>query len=226
MSNLDKPSLMHVYPSVLTKDKMFNALGQDVAEKLGEAFLSTKNANIYNRIAELPESLLDILAVDFNISWYDYDFKLETKRRVIAAAFSVHRHIGTAGALITAISAIWPNSKLEEWFEYGGDPYYFRVAVHASEDDSEPIDAVKILNTINLYKNERSWLESDAIVIVVTFNIVIETNSQSNLYHTPVCGTLPRWANHGSMENDGLQLGTGSESAVYSVRRCGQPAGL
>ena len=218
---LNKSSLMGLYPAVLNKDELFNALGQSAAELLGDAFLKTAKADIYTRINELDEGVCDILAKDFNISWYDYNFKVETKRRVIAAAFSVHRHFGTSGALITAISAIWPNSKLEEWFEYGGDPYYFRVAVHASENDSEPIDSEKILNTINLYKNERSWLESDAIVVVV-----IKTDSQSHLYHTPICGTLPRWANHGSMENDGLQLGTGSESAVYSVKRCGQPAGL
>ena len=127
MSKLSKDSLMSIYPGVLNRDKLFNSLGQSVAESLGEAFLNVKHANIYLRISELDEDVLDILAQDFNISWYDYDFQLETKRRVVAAAFSVHRHLGTAGAMTTAISAIWPNSSVEEWFDYGGDPYFFRV---------------------------------------------------------------------------------------------------
>ena len=226
MSKLCKSSLMQIYPSVLDKDKQFNALGQTVAEALGAAFLNTKQTKIYTRISELDEGVLDILAKDFNISWYDYDYRLETKRRVVAAAFSVHRHLGTVGAMRTAISAIWPNSSLEEWFEYGGNPYYFRAVVEASESDTEVINADTLMKTIELYKNERSWMESDAIIIRVTFGIVINTDSKSHLYHTPVCGTLPRWANHGSMDDNGLKLGTGSESAVYSVPRCGQPAGL
>lgn len=227
MSNvLNKAAMMSVYPSVLNKDDMFNALGQSGAEAIGAAFLETKNGSIYTRIGELDEGILDILAQDFNISWYDYDYQLGTKRRVIAAAFSVHRRLGTAGAMIKALSAIWPNSSIQEWFEYGGDPFYFRALIEASEHDSEQINADTILNTINLYKNERSWLESDAIIIRVTFGIVIETESQSHLYHVPVSGTLPKWANHGSMDDNGLKLGTGSQSAVYSVRRCGMPAEL
>ena len=110
MSKLNQASIMRVYPSVLEKDKLFNSLGQTVAEALGEAFLNTKQASIYTRIGQLNDEVLDIMATDFNISWYDYDFPLETKRRVVAAAFSVHRNLGTTGAMATALSAIWPNS--------------------------------------------------------------------------------------------------------------------
>lgn len=225
MSKLSKDTLMTIYPGVLDRDKLFNSLGQSVAESIGEAFLNVKNTNIYGRIKELPEGVLDILAQDFNISWYDYDYPLATKRRVVAAAFSVHRHIGTTGAMITALSAVWPNSYIEEWFEYGGDPFYFRAVVNI-EDEETPIDIETIRKVVDLYKNERSWLEYDSITIRTTVGIVIETDSQSHIYHTPVAGTIPRWKNHGSMEHDGLRLGTNSQSSVYSVRRCGMPAGL
>lgn len=225
MSKLDKSSLMQIYPPVLNRDQLFNALGEDVAESLGAAFLKVGKASIYTQIAQLDEGVLDILAQDFNISWYDYDYPIEKKRRVVAAAFSVHRHIGTVGAMVTALSAVWPNSYIEEWFEYDGEPFFFRAVINIDEDD-EPVDLDTIRKVVNLYKNERSWLEYDSISIRTKVGIVIETDSQSHLYHTPVAGTLPRWANHGSYENDGLRVGTDTLSSVYSVRRCGQPAGL
>ena len=225
MSKLSKNTLMQIYPSVLDKDKLFNSLGQDIAEALGDAFLKVKNTNIYGRISELDEGVLDILAQDFNISWYDYDYPVATKRRVIAAAFSVYRHIGTVGAMVTALSAVWPNSYIEEWFEYDGDPFMFRAVVNIDDDDN-PVDLDTIRKVVELYKNERSWLEFDSISVRTVIGIVIETDSRNSIYHTPVSGTMPRWANHGSYENDGLRVGTESQSSVYSVRRCGQPAGL
>ena len=69
MSKLSKDTLMSIYPGVLNRDQLFNALGQSAAESLGEAFLNVKHTNIYLRIAELEEGVLDILAKDFNISW-------------------------------------------------------------------------------------------------------------------------------------------------------------
>jgi len=219
MSELNRAVLMEVYPSVLNRDELFNALGQTAAEALGAAFLGVKRAGIYNQIAELDEEVLDILAKDFNISWYDYNFQPETKRRVIAAAFSVQRNLGTRGSIEKALSAIWPPSSVEEWFEYGGDPFYFRAIIEASDQGYEPISTDTLLRTINLYKNERSWLEDDAIIIRVTFSIVVNTDSQSRKYHTPVSGTLPRWASHGSMSHENITVETDSEDHVYHVRR-------
>ena len=155
MSKMTADTLMSVYPPVLGKDQLFNALGQATAEVLGQAFIDTKHASIYTRIAELDESLLDVLAKDFNIAWYDYNYPLETKRRVIAAAFSVYFNNGTKGALETALKAVYPNAEVDEWFNYGGLPYHFRVILN---DQAEDYDAVNKM--IRLYKNERSWLDS------------------------------------------------------------------
>lgn len=225
MSKLSKDTLMQLYPSVLEKDQLFNALGVDVAEALGEAFLSVKNANIYCRIADLDEGILDILARDFNVSWYDFNFQLETKRRVIAAAFSVHRHLGTAGAMVTAVSAIWPNSAVEEWFDYGGDPYYFRVIVEANDENGEPIKFSQIDKTVQLYKNERSWLEGGSVILKISCNIVIETSKDGQKYHSIPCGVLPRVSTHGDISDGGIVIGANVGENKYTSTPCGTPLG-
>lgn len=154
MSNLSAETLMQVYPSVLERDAMFNALGQATAEALGAAFLRTANSSIYTRIAELDEGALNILAKDFNIAWYDYNYDLETKRRVVAAAFSVYFNNGTIGALKTALQAVDPYATVTEWFEYEGLPYCFRVVLNDPSVSFEDINRM-----IRLYKNERSHLD-------------------------------------------------------------------
>ena len=225
MSKLSKDTLMQLYPSVLEKDQLFNALGVDAAEALGEAFLNVKHTSIYTRIAELDEGVLDILAKDFNVSWYDYNFKLETKRRVIAAAFSVHRHLGTTGAMITAVSAIWPNSSVEEWFQYGGNPHFFKVAVQANDENGEPIEFSKIDKTVQLYKNERSWLEGGSVILLITCNIVIETSQGGHKYHSVPCGVLPKVSTHGDVSEGGILIGANSGENKYTSIPCGTPLG-
>lgn len=156
MSNLTSSTLMSVYPEILNKDELFNALGRTAAEQIGEAFLAVGQGTIYTRVADLDEPLLDIMAQDFNIIWYDYNFDLATKRRVIAAAFSVYQTIGTKGAMERAICAIWPESKVIEWFDYSGDPYCFKVELDIAEGS---VDVSVIQKTIDLYKNVRSHLD-------------------------------------------------------------------
>lgn len=225
MSKLDKASFMRVYPSVLDRDKLFNSLGQTIAESIGEAFIATKHSSIYTRIAELNEGVLDILAKDFNVSWYDYDFKLETKRRVIAAAFSVHRHLGTTGAMVTAISAIWPDSGVEEWFEYDGDPYFFRVLVEANDESGEPIRFSEIEKTVMLYKNERSWLQDGRVILRITCNVDIETSQDHQEFHSIRCGTVPRISTHGDVSGNGPIIGATSGESIYTSTPCGTPLG-
>lgn len=224
MSKLSKDSLMSIYPGVLNRDKLFNSLGQSVAESLGEAFLNVKHANIYLRISELDEDVLDILAQDFNISWYDYDFQLETKRRVVAAAFSVHRHLGTAGAMTTAISAIWPNSSVEEWFDYGGDPYFFRVLVEANDGEPgvEPIRFSAIDKMVQLYKNERSWLDGGSVILRITCNVIVQTKQGQRKFHSVLCGTVPRVSTHGKVFQSVLNVESAGDPVKFHTGHTGE----
>ena len=58
MSKLSKENLIGVYPSVLDNDKLFNALGRTMADKLGIAYLNVDFAKIYNRIDELEAQMI------------------------------------------------------------------------------------------------------------------------------------------------------------------------
>ena len=69
-----------------------------------------EKAAIYPRIDELDEALLDILAYDFKVDWYGYDYPLETKRALLKSSFYIHRHLGTKGAVEAAIQSVYPKS--------------------------------------------------------------------------------------------------------------------
>lgn len=222
---LNSDSLMTILPSVLDKDEGMHNLAKTVSLNIDTVKDSLKEAGIYYRLGELPEELLDVLAEDLGVFWYDYNHLLETKRRVIKSCFDVHKHLGTKGAMLKAVCSIWPNSGIEEWFQYGGDPYYFRVMVEANNGDGEPIRFTEIYKTVQIYKNARSWLEDDSVVLRITCNVFIRTSQNSQQFHSIPCGTVPRVSTHGDVSDGGLVVGAGLGTSIYSSTPCGTPLG-
>ena len=148
---------MRTAPSVLVNDAKMKPVVEVLAETMAILFDKCSYPTIFSRIDELPESLLDILAKDFKIEWYDPNYDLAAKRNILRDSFYVHRHMGTRAAVETALTDIWPNSVLEEWFEYEGEPFHFRIVV-TYEWSPEEEEAIK--TAIERVKNERSVLDA------------------------------------------------------------------
>ncbi len=218
---ISKDKLLHTAPVVLVNDAEMNPLVKVLADKLSKLSSNTYLPTIYSRIDELPEDLLDILAQDFKVEWYDFNWGIEAKRQTIKDSFFVHRHLGTVGAVKRALTDVWPPSTVEEWFEYGGDPFYFRAILEAS-DSVEPIHVDSALNAIMFYKSARSHLESNIPILRVTFGIVIHTDQGNMLYHVRSCGTEPRVATHGNRALAAIDVEDSSPSVVYHSPLTGQ----
>lgn len=84
------------------------------------------------RIDELPEELVDLLAWQFHV---DYDeplgLDLDKKRALVKNSFSWHRRKGTKSVLEEIIRILnFEDFKIEEWYVYGGEPYFFRLNIN------------------------------------------------------------------------------------------------
>ena len=93
MSNhgLTVENLMRTLPAVLARDKNTHALAEAVAEAIVAELENIDLVRIYARIDELPEDLLDILAYDFKVDWWDGDYTLAQKRQTLKDSWRVHR---------------------------------------------------------------------------------------------------------------------------------------
>ena len=103
---------------------------------------------------------MDVMAYDLHVDWYDYSYPIEVKRRTIRDSIQVHRRLGTKYAVEKALGAVYPGTKVEEWFEYGGDPYKFRVVIGATEAGITADRQAAVLDRVRFYKNLRSHLEA------------------------------------------------------------------
>lgn len=219
---LTEANLMRTLPDALKQDEGMNPLGQIIANAIAGLLGSIDYVKIYARIEELEEPALDALAKDFDVVWYDYNYGLETKRALIKDSFFVHRHLGTKGALDRALSDIFPNSTVREWFEYGGQPYHFRVVVDVTKT-REPAHIGLIKKAIEYYKSFRSHLEEDEVIARISCNIVVRTQAAGIHYRPPKAGTIPAVSTQGGTGESGLMAVATAQGGLYSVPKCGTP---
>ena len=97
------------------------------------------------RSSDCPAELLPWLAHAFSVDVWDDAWPEARKRAVIAGSISVHRRKGTVPALIEALELVFGAGVLvEEWWEFGGEPGTFRLAIPGFEGPAQ----VALLNRV------------------------------------------------------------------------------
>ena len=153
-------NLFAAYPLRLKDGKEARAVGKALSALLAGRAPMLEKLLIYPAIDQMGEELLDILAYDFKVDWWNPDYTLEEKRRVLRDSWYVHRHMGTRAAVETALKAVYRDAVILEWFEYGGKPGYFRLWTDVTHEDFIPSLRREILRRMNYYKRLGAHLEA------------------------------------------------------------------
>ncbi len=159
-SRITKETMLFTLPPALRGDTSTKALAEATAEVLTHRLEEIDRLRIISNIDGLEEALLAILARDFKVDWWDPSYTLEEKRQTVKGSWLVHKTLGTKAAVEMAVSAIYPNTQVVEWFEYGGEPYHFRLHINVSDDNIESDKQRRVLSRLDTYKNLRSHLDT------------------------------------------------------------------
>jgi len=155
--------LLQSFPLALQGDPGLTALGAAAAELLVGRLAEIDRLRIYPNIDALPESLLDLLAYDFKVDWWDPELSLTEKRRILKDSWNVHRRLGTAWAVKQSLAASLPSATVQEWFEYGGTPYCFKIDCALSDFGLTAEKQRRVMGKVWYYKDLRSHLEGFTI---------------------------------------------------------------
>lgn len=177
----EKDALLAAFPYSLTRDTDKVKLADAVASELIKTVAQSEYAAVFPRIDELPEEVLDILAADFKIQWYEVDAPVWNKRQAVKECMLVHKYKGTKYAVETALRSIYDNAKVVEWNQYNGPPFHFKVYIYDTGSDEEK--RKRVLTNVQYYKNVRSVLDETVFII--------DINAESGFsVKTLLCGKI------------------------------------
>lgn len=134
MIKLQDTGLIEGLPPGIAEQHWVKVLDAVFRERQKKELEAVRKVFVYTAIDSAPENILDILAVQFKVDWYRDDYPIDTKRRVIKTAMEVRRYCGTEWAVKQAISAIYPNSEIVEWYDYNGTPGHWQLRVNITEN--------------------------------------------------------------------------------------------
>ena len=182
MINFSEADLLSVLPEHLEQVQT-EALSAAVKKGLQKLQTYSRAASVYAAIPELPDEVLNLLAIELRTQYYDPEDRRERREKMVEQTLAWYLRGGTGSVLTEYLGALYQGGRLEEWYHYGGNPYFFKAMIDLELDDEiETGTGDKIAERIRAYKNVRSWLEELAFHIGIQVPVPIEYESKIRFF--------------------------------------------
>lgn len=161
-------------PSFLLADRNGYAIAKAI-EKAAIILTDTIQAGVdaVLNVDKMPEWRLDEMAWEYNCL-YDYNAGVEVKRHWIGDAMPLYAVLGTPQAVYNFLDGYFDQIELEEYWQYAGKPFHFRITVSGELNDA---NEAWMRRTIAESKNVRSILDD----IAIGSGTVISLHGEGNL---------------------------------------------
>lgn len=124
-----------------------------------------EKANAIVNLENASNEMLNSLCLELNIPCFHENDNAEIKRKLIKEAFLWHSMSGTPAALLKYFKMININAEIQEWYEYQGLPYHFRIIGNANENQEITDETIQdVEKQVNRLKNARSLLDETVII--------------------------------------------------------------
>lgn len=170
--------------------------------------------SVYAEINGLPEDLLDLLAIELRSQYYNQNLNVDTKRKIVSNTLLWYFKAGTPSSVEELVNTVFGIGKIEEWFQYDGEPHCFRVNIRNMEVNHE--ERKNFIALLECIKRESSYLED----IYFTFqgegklDLKTNTNIGINTYFHP-CYNIERLYLDGTWEINGMNVLNGYKLDNY-----------
>lgn len=169
MIDIDQVKLIELIPPNLRNDETVMAAAEAIDNELKQVTELIPKLAILHRIYEVEEHILDEIAWQWHVDFYEPTLPIEQKRELVKNSLRWHKRKGTPSAVEELVRTVFFSGDVVEWWEYGGDPGYFKVII--TDPSATHERAEEFLAAVNSVKNVRSWLESIEIKDVVEMDL-------------------------------------------------------
>ncbi|MBP2654262.1 MAG: phage tail protein [Firmicutes bacterium] len=157
MQNIRNFDLLSLVPPSIKNDSQVIAACSALESEIQAVSIAIDDLFIIAKLSSQPEAVIDHLAWQWHADFYEDTSDLATKRSLVQNAINWHRKKGTAAVVQEYVTTVLSDGVVSEWFDYNGEPYYFKVSTDEVLSSSTVYD--KLVEIINAVKNARSWLE-------------------------------------------------------------------
>ena len=185
-------SLMDLLPVNLKEDSEVVNAAKALDDEINLVTKATSELILFANLDNLPEKVIDLLAWQLHVDFWDNDFDIKIKREMVKNSISWHKRKGTPSVVEEVVSKFLDNAVVRENWEYGGAPYCFKVDTITGPMVSDKT-INEIVKAINAVKNTRSHLDGVSFVRRPNQNIYIggATQQHKNIIIGPPIFKMP-----------------------------------
>lgn len=226
MIKLTDARLTDALPKTLAEQPWVQALAEASCRMRRRVMAYADRTRLFCDIDEASEEALDALAVELQTPLYKNDYPLTVKRQIIKNSMLYYIRSGTRGAVEELLADIYQGAEVEEWFEYGGEPNYFRVAIDISRTTVPVAEMAPAELESWLYSVKRASSALESVSYMIRHAITIGCKVEAFLQSPPECGTLecgtyPEASTLGWSAGAWLQIAGRADAYLVSPPECG-----
>lgn len=148
-------SLNDILPASIKNNAENRALAEAIMLMLKQVFTET---SILDPRMPLAERLLDIVAKENHVDYYDEALSPNQKRQLIRNSWRIHQRKGTVAAIEEVVSILLDRAQVVEWFDYDGEPHFFKIEIDGPLRSEKDLPVV--FRAVNANKRFSSRLEA------------------------------------------------------------------
>ena len=226
MIKLTDARLTDALPKTLAEQPWVQALAEASRKMRRRVMAYADRTRLFCDIGEASEEALDALAVELQTPLYKNDYPLTVKRQIVKNSMLYYIRSGTRGAVEELLADIYQGAEVEEWFEYGGKPNYFRVAIDISRTTVPVAEMTPAELESWLYSVKRASSALESLSYMIRHAITIGCKVEAFLQSPPECGTLecgtyPEASTLGWSAGAWLQIAGRADAYLVSPPECG-----
>lgn len=226
MIKLTDARLTDALPKTLAEQPWVQALAEASRKMRRRVIAYADRTQLFCDIDEASEEALDALAVELQTPLYKNDYPLTVKRQIVKNSMLYYIRSGTRGAVEELLADIYQGAEVEEWFEYGGEPNYFRVAIDISRTTVPVAEMAPAELESRLYSVKRASSALESLSYMIRHAITIGCKVEAFLQSPPECGTLecgtyPEASTLGWSAGAWLQIAGRADAYLVSPPECG-----
>ena len=158
MTKLINGELKELYSEPLSSDPDVIAISYALKMAMKKCLEYSVGTRMYANIDNMTEDILDYMAVEMRLVYYDESFSIDVKRSLIKESYISYMEAGTKDAVERLVEQIYGLGEVTEWFDFPdgeGIPGEFDITTDAQ---LTPETFEMISKTIESVKNESSHL--------------------------------------------------------------------